>query len=135
MLDHYSVVVIGSGYGGAIAAARIARAGRDVCILERGKELHPGEYPNSGLSALRETQIHTPEGDHGPAAGMFDFHVSRDITVLAGCGLGGTSLINGNVALAREMAMLGGQGCPWPGPVPRAAERGSPITTPYGCTD
>lgn len=99
MLDHYSVVVVGSGYGGAIAAARIARAGRDVCILERGKELHPGEYPNSGLSALREIQVHTPNEDHGPAAGMFDFHVSDDITVLAGCGLGGTSLINGNVAL------------------------------------
>jgi cholesterol oxidase len=30
---------------------------------------------------------------------MFDFHVGRDITVLSGCGLGGTSLINGNVAL------------------------------------
>jgi cholesterol oxidase len=99
MLDRYSVVVVGSGYGGAIAAARIARAGRDVCILERGKELHPGEYPNSGLSALREFQVHTPKGDYGPAAGMFDFHVGGDITVLAGCGLGGTSLINGNVAL------------------------------------
>src|SRR6266700_1589760 len=99
MLDHYSVVVVGSGYGGAIAASRIARTGRDVCILERGKELHPGEYPNSGLSALREIQVHTPEGDHGPAAGMLDFHVSHDITVLTGCGLGGTSLINGNVAL------------------------------------
>ncbi len=99
MLDHYSVVVVGSGYGGAIAAARIARAGRDVCVLERGKELHPGEYPNSGLSALREIQVHTPKGDYGPAAGMFDFHVGRDITVVAGCGLGGTSLINGNVAL------------------------------------
>jgi cholesterol oxidase len=134
MLDHYSVVVIGSGYGGAIAAARIARTGRDVCILERGKELHPGEYPNSGLSALRETQIHTPEGDHGPAAGMFDFHVSRDITVLAGCGLGGTSLINGNVALARD-GHTPGPRLPWPGPVPCAAERGSPITAPYGCTD
>jgi cholesterol oxidase len=100
MLDHYSVVVVGSGYGGAIAANRIARAGRDVCILERGKELHPGEYPNSGLSALRELQVHGPKGDYGPPAGMFDFHVGRDITVLAGCGLGGTSLINGNVALA-----------------------------------
>jgi cholesterol oxidase len=47
---HYSAVVVGSGYGGAIAAARIARAGRDVCVLERGKELHPGEYPNTALS-------------------------------------------------------------------------------------
>jgi cholesterol oxidase len=99
MLDHYSVVVVGSGYGGAITADRVARAGQSVCILERGKELHPGEYPNSGLSALREMQVHTPKGDHGPAAGMFDVHVGRDITVVAGCGLGGTSLINGNVAL------------------------------------
>ena len=99
MLDHYSVVVVGSGYGGAITAARIARAGRDVCVLERGKELHPGEYPNSALSALRQIQVHTPKEDYGPATGMFDFHVGRDITVVAGCGLGGTSLINGNVAL------------------------------------
>ena len=30
---------------------------------------------------------------------MFDFHVGPDITVVSGCGLGGTSLINGNVAL------------------------------------
>jgi len=99
MLDHYSVVVVGSGYGGAITAARAARAGQDVCILERGKEMHPGEYPNSGLSALREIQVHTPKADHGSAAGMFDFHVGPDITVVSGCGLGGTSLINGNVAL------------------------------------
>jgi len=97
--DHYSAVVIGSGYGGAIAAARIARAGRDVCILERGKELHPGEYPNSALPAAREIQVHTPSADHGPAAGMFDFHVGPDVTVLSGCGLGGTSLINASVAL------------------------------------
>src|SRR6201999_2632953 len=99
MLERYSVVVVGSGYGGAITAARIARAGQDVCVLERGKELHPGEYPNSALSALNEIQVHTANEDYGPAAGMFDFHVGRDITVVAGCGLGGTSLINGSVAL------------------------------------
>jgi cholesterol oxidase len=97
--DHYSAVVVGSGYGGAIAADRIARAGRDVCVLERGKELHPGEYPNSALSAVHEIQVHTPKAHHGPATGMFDFHVGPDVTVLTGCGLGGTSLINANVAL------------------------------------
>jgi cholesterol oxidase len=99
MREHYSAVVIGSGYGGAITAARIARAGRDVCVLERGRELHPGEYPNSALSAAREIQVQTPAGHHGPAAGMFDFHVSPDVTVVSGCGLGGTSLINANMAL------------------------------------
>ena len=115
MLDRYSVVVVGSGYGGAITAARIARAGRDVCVLERGKELHPGEYPNSGLSALREIQVHTPEEDYGPAAAMFDFHAGRDITVVAGCGLGGTSLINGNVALEPGDAVFSDDR--WPAPL------------------
>src|SRR5215468_7499904 len=99
MLSHYSVVVVGSGYGGAITAARLARAGRDVCVLERGRELHPGEYPNSALTGLRETQIHTAVKHLGSATAMFDFRVGHDIAVLVGCGLGGTSLINANVAL------------------------------------
>jgi cholesterol oxidase len=38
--DSYSVVVIGSGYGGAILAARLAQ-GRSLCILERGREWIP----------------------------------------------------------------------------------------------
>src|SRR5215469_4823103 len=114
-LDHYSVVVVGSGYGGAITAARIARAGRDVAILERGKELHPGEYPNSALSALREIQVTTPQAHHGPAAGMFDFHVGHDITVVTGCGLGGTSLINASVALEPSGSIFADNR--WPAPL------------------
>ena len=45
MKDHYAVVVVGSGYGGGIAASRLARAGQSVCLLERGREIRPGEYP------------------------------------------------------------------------------------------
>ena len=52
--DHYEVVVVGSGYGGGIAASRLARAGRDVCLLERGKELRPGEYPDTGHEVAHE---------------------------------------------------------------------------------
>ena len=99
MLSHYSVVVVGSGYGGAITAARVARAGRDVCVLERGKELHPGEYPDSALKGARHTQVHTPTHHYGSSSALFDVHTGHDITVLVGCGLGGTSLINANVAL------------------------------------
>jgi len=99
MRDHYKVVIVGSGYGGAIVASRVARAGQDVCVLERGRELHPGEYPNSAPTGLRETQVRTAGWHCGADTAMFDFHVGQDISVLVGCGLGGTSLINANVAL------------------------------------
>jgi cholesterol oxidase len=102
MRDHYEVVVVGSGYGGGIAAARLAEAGRQVCVLERGRELHPGEYPNTLLTAAREVQARTQRGHHGSPTAMFDFHLGKDMTVLVGCGLGGTSLINANVALEAD---------------------------------
>lgn len=38
MRHQYDVVVIGSGYGGGVAASRMARGGQAVCLLELGKE-------------------------------------------------------------------------------------------------
>ena len=55
----YDVVVIGSGYGGAIAASRAARAGQKVCVLERGKEWRPGEFPETEKDATDEVQMTT----------------------------------------------------------------------------
>lgn len=54
----YDIVVVGSGYGGSIAASRCARAGQSVCVLERGKEWLPGEFPETFLNACKEVQIH-----------------------------------------------------------------------------
>src|SRR5688500_15235730 len=100
--NHYNIVVIGSGYGGAIAASRLARAGQEVCVLERGKEFQPGEYPDTELEVLREAQTDTPEFHAGSRTGLYDFRVNKDINVFLGCGLGGTSLVNANVSLPPE---------------------------------
>ncbi|BAZ52888.1 glucose-methanol-choline oxidoreductase [Nostoc sp. NIES-4103] len=100
--SHYQVVVVGSGYGGGIAASRLARAGQQVCVLERGKEFQPGEYPNTDVNAVGEIQVDLPDKRIGSRTGLYDFRVNKDINVFLGCGLGGTSLVNANVSLQAE---------------------------------
>src|SRR5215213_2007913 len=96
----YEAVVVGSGYGGGVAASRLTRMGFQVAILERGLEWLPGEYPDTPVKALGQFQIGAEHiGQHGNPTGIFDVHVNPDMNVLVGCGLGGTSLINANVAL------------------------------------
>jgi cholesterol oxidase len=98
----YSVVVVGSGYGGAIAASRLARAGRSVCVLERGREIPPGQYPNDLGTARADMQVDGRRGTLGPRDGLYDLRLNDDMLALVGCGLGGTSLINANTALEMD---------------------------------
>jgi cholesterol oxidase len=106
MQNHYDVVVIGSGYGAGVAASRLSRAGKKVCLLEKGKEILPGEYPRTSDEAVKEMQFNTPEGHLGPKTGLYEFHLSKDISVYKGCGLGGTSLVNAGVSLVPEERVL-----------------------------
>jgi len=93
----YDFVVIGSGYGGAISAARLATADlnprRSICVLERGKEWQPGDYPETAADVLGATR-----SDLNPL-GLYELLNYPDISVVKGSGLGGTSLINANVAI------------------------------------
>jgi cholesterol oxidase len=98
----YEVVVIGSGYGGSIAASRMARCGRKVCLLEKGKEFLPGEFPEHFSQARSEMQLNLPKRHIGPVNGLYEFVTGEGISVFKGCGLGGTSLVNANVSIEAE---------------------------------
>ncbi|KAG5915782.1 hypothetical protein E4U53_004418, partial [Claviceps sorghi] len=113
----YDCVVIGSGYGGAIAASRMARAGQSVCLLERGKERWPGEYPETLSHAARQLSLSgrikrafSSKGGRnircGDAGGMYHVVVGEGQTAVVGNGLGGTSLMNSNVFLEADAATL-----------------------------
>lgn len=103
----FDVVIIGSGYGGSVAAARLTEdignaSGEQlsVCVLERGLEYLPGRFPNRFADLpghVRVNRFDTPELT-GDAAGLFDLRIGEDVSVLLGSGLGGGSLINASVA-------------------------------------
>lgn len=103
MKESYDVIVIGSGYGGSIAASRMARAGRTLCLLEKGREFRVGDFPSSLEEATVEMQATLPDGGHiGRENGLYNFTIGEDISVFWGCGLGGTSLVNANVSLEAD---------------------------------
>ena len=106
MLPHYDVLVIGSGYGGAIAASRLSRAGKKVCVLERGKEYLTGEFPDTEEKAAASMQFNLNNKRVGSESALYDFWVDDDITIFKGCGLGGTSLVNANVSIRPEKWVL-----------------------------
>jgi cholesterol oxidase len=107
---HYDFVVVGSGYGGAIAAARLATASvsprPSICVLERGREWPVGSFPDTDDAIRRERR-----GPLNPL-GLYDLLVFPDISVIKGNGLGGTSLVNANVAIVPDADVFRQTG--WP---------------------
>lgn len=94
MQYYYDAIVIGSGFGGAVAARRLVQAGKRILILERGREYPPGGFPR----ALRDTKRVLWRGArHKEYQGLFDFRVLSDMAVVCASGVGGGSLVYANI--------------------------------------
>ncbi|HVO54634.1 MAG TPA: GMC family oxidoreductase [Solirubrobacterales bacterium] len=52
--EECDVVIVGSGAGGAVAAAELAEAGLDVIVLEAGDHYNRDNYPSDHLDAIAE---------------------------------------------------------------------------------
>ncbi|MBX6388202.1 MAG: GMC family oxidoreductase, partial [Frankia sp.] len=94
--EHVETVVVGSGFGGSVTAFRLAEAGRDVLVLERGQAYPPGSFARTPQGVARSLWDPS-EGMHG----LFDVWSLGGIDALVASGLGGGSLIYANV-LARQ---------------------------------
>jgi cholesterol oxidase len=107
--DRYEALVIGSGFGGAVAACRLAQAGIDVAVVERGRRWPPGSLPRD-LSRLDSGWLWACD------QGLYDARPLNDILSVQAAGYGGGSLVYANVAVRPPPEVFAAG---WPAPYGR----------------
>lgn len=89
--DHdFDWIVIGSGFGGSVAALRLRERGYSVCVLESGRRFASADLPKSGWKV--RDYIYAPRlGLHG----IMRMSLFKNVAILSGAGVGGGSLVYG----------------------------------------
>src|SRR5437762_12698899 len=87
-------IVIGSGFGGAITACRLAEKGMKVLILERGRRWEAKDYPRQPADAWLFDH-RAPQRLNG----WLDMRFFKNVTVTQAAGVGGGSLTYSSVAM------------------------------------
>ncbi|GAB2845980.1 hypothetical protein GCM10022221_51560 [Actinocorallia aurea] len=96
-METVDAIVVGSGFGGSVAALRLAEAGLSTVLLERGRSYAPGEFPR------RPSELSRAFWDPAERLyGMFDVWRFKGFDSVVSAGLGGGSLIYANVLLRKD---------------------------------
>lgn len=95
--ESFDAVVVGSGFGGAVTACRLAEGGLSVLVLERGKPYPPGAFARTPRQ-LQKAFWDPPNGLHG----LFELWRFSGLDMVCASGLGGGSLIYANVMLPKD---------------------------------
>jgi cholesterol oxidase len=115
----FDFIVIGSGFGGSVAAHRLTEKGYRVAVMEMGRRWTPENLPRTNWTLWR--WIWRP----GLALrGFFNIEPFRHVLIMHGCAVGGGSITYANTLLVpRESIWENGS---WAGgPRPQADRRGS----------
>ena len=87
----FDVLVIGSGFGGSVAALRLTEKGYRVAVLEAGRRFTERDFPKTSWRLSRF--LFMPRLG---LRGIQRIHALPDVLVLAGAGVGGGSLVYAN---------------------------------------
>jgi len=90
-VHEYDVIVVGSGFGGSVAALRLTEKGYRVGVLEAGRRFAAGDFARTNWNLRRYLFM--------PRLGLRGIQrltMLNDLVVLSGAGVGGGSLVYAN---------------------------------------
>ena len=87
----FDVLVVGSGFGGSVAALRAAEKGYRVGVLEAGQRFGPEDFPRTNWHLRRYLWL-----PRLGCRGIQRLTLLQDVLVLTGAGVGGGSLVYAN---------------------------------------
>ncbi|MGI5504506.1 FAD-dependent oxidoreductase [Lentzea sp. CA-135723] len=91
LAGNFDVVIVGSGFGGSVAALRLTEKGYRVAVLEAGRRFADDEFAKTSWDLRR--YLWAPQLK---CFGIQRIHTLRNVMVLAGAGVGGGSLVYAN---------------------------------------
>ncbi|KAL0543664.1 hypothetical protein IC582_018765 [Cucumis melo] len=95
----FDAIVIGSGYGGSVAACRMSMAGIKVCLLEKGRKWESQDFVTDSMNITSAVRMENRNLgiSFGPKDALFQVFEQNDSIATVACGLGGGSLVNAGV--------------------------------------
>ncbi len=88
MSEPYDYIIIGSGFGGSVAALRLAEKGYRVAVIEQGRRYRPRDFPRTNFNLRKFLWM--------PRLGLYGIQAMtllKDVFIFHGTGVGGGSLV------------------------------------------
>ena len=108
MKHDWDVIIVGSGFGGAVSALRLAEMGYKVLVIEKGKRYRTEDFPKTNWNLRKYFWM--------PRLFLYGIQcmtLLKDVFILHGAGVGGGSLVYANTLLVPpDQAFDSGN---WPG--------------------
>lgn len=94
MQDYYDYIIIGSGFGGSVAAMRLTEKGYKVLIIEKGKRYRTEDFPKTNWNLKKFFWAPIVR-----CFGIQQLSFFKNVFILSGVGVGGGSLVYANTQM------------------------------------